>query len=55
MPRGHCCDYQILSPSGDAVFDDSVRTAILKAKQLPFRPERRLEIDVEFNLKDLLE
>ncbi|MFA5515499.1 MAG: TonB family protein [Desulfuromonadales bacterium] len=52
---GQLLDYKILESSGDATFDDSVRRAILKAKQLPFQPERRLKIKAEFNLKDLLE
>jgi colicin import membrane protein len=56
---GQLIDYRIITPSGDSNFDESVRRAILKAKQLPFRPERRLELDgeqaVEFNLKDLLD
>ncbi len=53
---GRLVNYEIVSSSGNTTFDDSVRRAILKAKQLPFRPERRLELtEVEFNIKDLLD
>jgi colicin import membrane protein len=53
--EGELLDYS-LAPSGDAVFDDSVKRAILKEKKLPFRPGRRLELtDVIFNLKDLMD
>ncbi len=53
--QGTLLDYTFTEQSREVVFDDSVRRAILGARQLPFRPERRLEIDVEFNLKDLLD
>jgi colicin import membrane protein len=54
-PEGELLDYS-LTPSGDAIFDDSVKRAILKEKKLPFAPGRRLVLtDVIFNLKDLLD
>ncbi len=53
--QGQLIDYKIIKSSGNPTFDESVRKAILKAKQLPFRPERRLEVPAQFNLKDLLE
>jgi colicin import membrane protein len=54
-PEGELLDYS-LTPSGDAVFDDSVKRAILKEKKLPFAPGRRLILtDVIFNLKDLMD
>ncbi len=51
--QGTLLDYTFTKPSGEAVFDDSVRRAILNSRQLPFKPERRLEIPAKFNLKDL--
>jgi TonB family protein len=52
---GNLLDYRFLDPSGDSTFDDSVKRAILKEKKLPRKPEERLDIEVIFNLKDLLE
>lgn len=54
-PRGGLLDYKIVDSSGDAAFDDSVRRAILKTKQLPFTPDRRIEVTAVFNLKDLMD
>ena len=51
---GALVNYRFLKPSGDLNFDESVKRAILKEKQLPFDPQRPLEIEVEFNLKDLM-
>jgi TonB family protein len=53
--QGNLIDYKFQQKSGDLTFDESVKKAILKAKELPFEPDRRLMIDVVFNLKDLLE
>lgn len=53
--KGNLLDYSIVKASGDGVFDDSVRKAVLKEKKLPFEPGQRLELDVVFNLKDLME
>jgi colicin import membrane protein len=53
--QGALLDYAFTEESREIAFDDSVRRAILNARQLPFKPERRLEIEAEFNLKDLLD
>ncbi len=53
--EGNLVGYQFLKKSGDSNFDDSVTKAILKGRQLAFKPGRRFEVDVEFNLKDLKE
>lgn len=53
--EGNLVGYQFLKKSGDSNFDDSVKKAILKGRQLAFKPGRRFEVDVEFNLKDLKE
>jgi colicin import membrane protein len=53
--EGSLIGYQFLKKSGDSNFDDSVTKAILKGRQLAFKPGRRFEVDVEFNLKDLKE
>ncbi len=54
-PQGRLVDYRFTRPSGDERFDDSVRKAILQLKQLPTPPDKRLELDVIFNLKELLD
>jgi TonB family protein len=41
--------------SGDTVFDRSVEDAVLKSRTLPKAPGQRMEFDIIFNLKDLLE
>ena len=41
--------------SGNSTFDDSVTRAILKSPQLEFKPGRKLEVVVIFNLKDLMD
>jgi colicin import membrane protein len=53
--EGKLIDYQFSKKSGDGNFDDSVTKAILKGRQLPFKPGRRLDVTVIFNLKDLME
>ena len=54
--QGRLIDYRFLEESGDAAFDESVRRAILKSRELPFQPGQRLDISpVIFNLKDLME
>lgn len=53
--RGHLRNYDFTKESGDSRFDDSVRRAILQLKELPNAPERPLDLNVTFNLKDLLE
>jgi hypothetical protein len=52
---GRLITYQFLDESGDRVFDDSVRSAILRERNLPFELERRSDFTIVFNLKDLLE
>lgn len=52
---GSLADYRILSPSGDANFDLSLKKALLKSKQLPRAPLNRLEVEATFNLKDMIE
>ena len=47
--------YEFLRRSGDEAFDDSLRRAILKAKQLPQPLPGAMEFDIVFNLKDMLE
>ena len=46
---------EFIKPSGDSTFDDSVTRAILKSRQLEFKPGRQLEVVVIFNLKDLMD
>ena len=46
---------EFLKPSGDSTFDDSVTRAILKSRQLEFKPGRQLRVIVIFNLKDLMD
>ena len=53
--NGHLLDYRLLEPSGDQTFDDSVKRAVLREKQLPFEPDRAFEEEIIFNLKDLME
>jgi colicin import membrane protein len=53
--EGRLLGYEFLKESGDRGFDDSVIKAILKGKQLAFKPGRRLAVEVIFNLKDLKE
>lgn len=53
--EGHLTGKQFLKPSGDKTFDDSITRAILKSRQLEFKPGRKLEVVVIFNLKDLMD
>ena len=53
---GQMTDFRFLEKSGDRIFDDSVKSAILKSRQLPKSPPVPVwKVDVVFNLKDLLE
>lgn len=45
--------YKFIDTSGDQLFDDSVKAAIIKGRQLPFNPGRKLKFTARFNLKDL--
>lgn len=51
--QGNLIDYKLVKGSGDPGFDDSVLRAILKTKQVPYRPGERFEIRATFNLKDM--
>jgi len=53
--QGNLLDYNFIKKSGEERFDDSVRKAILQLKKLPNPPGNRMEKDIVFNLKDLLE
>jgi len=53
--QGNLLDYTFVKKSGEERFDDSVRKAILQLKKLPNPPGSRMEKEVRFNLKDLLE
>lgn len=53
--RGNLRNYVFTKESEDSRFDDSVRRAILQLKQLPNEPGSSLDLNVTFNLKDLLE
>jgi len=46
--------YNFETPSGDRNFDDSLKTAILKSKQLPKPLGRPLDVTVTFNLKEMI-
>lgn len=53
--QGNLLDYTFVKKSAEERFDDSVRKAILQLKKLPTPPGSRMEKEVVFNLKDLLE
>lgn len=53
--NGHLVKFDFIEESDDATFNDSVRRAILKERSLPGALGRRLDIVLEFNLKDLME
>lgn len=53
--QGNLLDYTFVKKSAEERFDDSVRKAILQLKKLPTPPGSRMEKDIVFNLKDLLE
>ena len=54
--NGRLTDFRFLKKSGDRIFDDSVKTAILKSQQLPKPPPGPVwQVEVVFNLKDLLD
>jgi TonB family protein len=53
--EGNLIRKKLIRSSGDPVFDRSVEDAVLKSKKLPTAPKRRMEFDIIFNLKDLLE
>lgn len=53
--QGNLIRKNLTKPSGDRVFDRSVEDTVLKSKKLPNAPGQRMEFDIIFNLKDLLE
>ena len=55
--RGHLFDYRFVKRSGDKRFDDSVKAAILQLTSiaLPNPPGKPLTLEVDFNLKDLMD
>lgn len=53
--QGNLKDYSFVEKSGEERFDDSVRKAVLQLKKLPNPPGSRMEREVVFNLKELLE
>lgn len=53
--QGNLLDYTFIEKSREERFDDSVRKAILQLKKLPNPPGSRMEKEIVFNLKDLLE
>lgn len=54
--QGRLVDFSLQEASGEKVFDDSIKTAILKSNQLDFEPQfADQKITITFNLKDLLD
>jgi len=54
--EGRLVDFSLQEASGERVFDDSIKKAILKSNQLSFEPQfANQKITITFNLKDLLE
>ncbi len=53
---GQLVNFEVLKSSGEAIFDDSIKKAIFKEKQLPFEPPQdNWTQDIIFNLKNLLD
>ncbi len=50
---GEMIRYRINTPSGNQQFDDSLKRAITKSKQLPQPLPRQIELLVTFNLKEM--
>lgn len=50
---GEMIRYRIISPSGNQQFDDSLKRAITKSKQLTQPLPKQIELLVTFNLKDM--
>lgn len=54
--EGRLVDYALQESSGEKVFDDSIKSAILKSRQLEFEPVfADKKITINFNLKDLMD
>ena len=52
-PSGEMIRYRINTPSGNQQFDDSLKRAITKSKQLPQPLPQQLDLLVTFNLKEM--
>lgn len=52
---GGLIDFRFTAKSGDSNFDDSIREAILRSKQLPRNPGSAFEVKATFNLKDMMD
>ena len=52
-PSGEMIRYRINTPSGNQQFDDSLKRAITKSKQLPQPLPKQLDLLVTFNLKEM--
>ena len=50
---GELIRYRIVEPSGDSQFDDSIKRAIIKSKQLQQKLPKNTELTVVFNLKEM--
>ncbi len=50
---GEMIRYRINTPSGNQQFDDSLKRAITKSKQLPQPLPKQLDLSVTFNLKEM--
>ena len=50
---GKMIRYRINTPSGNQQFDDSLKRAITKSKQLPQPLPKQLDLLVTFNLKEM--
>ncbi|MCD6187738.1 MAG: TonB C-terminal domain-containing protein, partial [Desulfuromusa sp.] len=51
---GTLLHYKFLKESGNKVFDESLRRAIVKSKQLPQELPEAMPFEIVFNLKDML-
>lgn len=53
---GRLVDFSLQNNSGERLFDDSIKNAILKSQQLDFEPGfANQKVTITFNLKDLLD
>ena len=53
---GRLVDFSLADASGERIFDESIKTAILKSQQLDFEPDfANQKITITFNLNDLLD
>ncbi|MEA3464416.1 MAG: TonB C-terminal domain-containing protein [Thermodesulfobacteriota bacterium] len=52
--HGRLIYHEMLIPSGDSFFDASVKRVVRQLQQLPSKPERRMELIVTFDPKEML-